>query len=193
MSTLSRIGIAIFAITVMLGPLYTLDEYSSNSNLISELGAQHSPNGFIMVVAFLVMGTSIAVDGLRRFQRSLIPFILFGLAMGAVGLFPHKPIDPSIDFNQAYHNWHGILASVAGAAITTGFVWQGFICRGKRRYICFYLALVALLFPALMLGLPDYQGLIQRLMYLQLLGWIWLCYPRCASESAIVKLSETIG
>ena len=132
----------------------------------------------VMVAAFVVMGIAIAVDGLKKPRASLIPFALFGLAMAAVGLFPHKPIDPTIAFNESYHKLHGILASIAGIAVTAGFVWQAVLRKGKDRVVCAYLALVALLFPLLMLGNPDFRGIIQRVMYLQILGWIWIFYPK---------------
>ena len=46
MITPTRVGIVVFALAVLLGPLYTVDEYSTVTNLISELGAQHTPNNF---------------------------------------------------------------------------------------------------------------------------------------------------
>ena len=186
MTTLTRIGISIFAITVVLGPLYTVSDYSSISNLISELGAQQTKNNFIMIAAFLILGGTIAFDGLKSFQISLLPFILFGLAMAVVGVFPHKPLDASLAYNATYHNVHGILASVAGTMITVGFIWQGFRTKKKQKLICFYMALVAVVFPVLMLSYPNYQGIIQRAMYLQILGWLWIKYP----EAMLAKRSQ---
>jgi hypothetical membrane protein len=173
----TRGGIAVFGVAVLCGPLYTVDSYSVVSNLISELGAQHTPNNFIMVAAFIVLGGGIFFDGMRRLRPDVLPLMLFGLAMTVVGIFPHKPLDSSLSFNVLYHNLHGITASVAGTLITIGFIWQGIRTNGIQRIICFYLAGVALIFPLLMLRFPDYQGLIQRIMYLQILGWMWIYYP----------------
>ena len=178
MITLTRIGISLFAVAVVLGPLYTVPDYSTVSNLISELGAQHTQNNVIMISAFVILGATIALDGIKRFQLPALPFICFGLAMGVVGVFPHKPIDVSVAYNPTYHNLHGIIASVAGTALTIGFIWQGVRMRGGQRLICFYLALVSVLFPVLMLSFPEYQGFIQRLMYIQVLGWLWVKYPK---------------
>lgn len=178
MTTLSRFCIAIFALAVVLGPLYTVADYSVVANLISELGAQHTKNNFIMITAFILLGAGIAIDGIIRFKLSLLPFILFGVTMASVGVFPHKPIDAALGYNATHHNIHGILASVAGTFITIGFIWQGFLARGRQRIVCFYMATVALVLPILMLNFPSLQGIIQRLMYLQILGWIWMKYPR---------------
>ena len=49
MITSTKVGIIVFALAVLLGPLYTVDEYSIVTNLVSELGAQHTPNNFIMI------------------------------------------------------------------------------------------------------------------------------------------------
>ncbi len=178
MTTITRIGISIFAIAVLLGPLYTVNDYSVVAHLISELGAQHTKNNFIMIIAFLLLGGSIALDGFKSFQVSLLPFILFGLAMAVVGVFPHKPLDASLEYNATYHNLHGIIASIAGTVITVGFIWQGFRTEKKQKLICFYMPLVAIVFPVLMISFPNYQGLIQRAMYLQILGWLWIHYPK---------------
>ena len=130
-----------------------------------------------MICGFIALGVGIVLDGVRRFQISLLPFILFGLAMAIVGVFPHKPLDSSQSFNIMHHNLHGIVVSIAGTAITVGFIWQGFRTHGRQRIICFYLAMIATIFPILMLSNPSYKGIIQRILYLHILGWLWLKYP----------------
>jgi hypothetical membrane protein len=137
MITLTRIGISVFALAVVLGPIYTVDEYSVVANLISELGAQRTPNNVLMIAAFVILGVTIALDGIKSFQLSSLPFICFGLAMALVGVFAHKPIDSTLAYNATYHNVHGIIASVAGTALTIGFMWQGFRMQKKQKIICF--------------------------------------------------------
>ena len=185
MMPLSRLGIAIFALAVVLGPLYTVADYSVVRNLISELGAQHTQNNFIMIIAFISLGAGIAIDGIKAFKLSFVPFILFGVTMAIVGLFPHKPIDVTLSYNSTLHNLHGILASVAGTFITIGFIWQGILARSRQRIVCFYMAIVAIVFPILMLNFPNLQGIVQRLMYLQILGWMWMKYPRSLITSKL--------
>lgn len=183
----TRVGIIVFALAILLGPLYTAEEYSIISNSVSELGAQHTPNNFIMICAFITFGVGIVLDGVKRFQFPLLPFILFGLAMAIVGVFPHKPVDSSQSFNAIYHNLHGILASIAGTAITVGFIWQGFRTHGRQRIICFYMALIATIFPILMLSIPNYKGIIQRVMYVNILAWLWLKYPVILTNKTLHK------
>ena len=174
---MTKIGIAIFAAAVLSGPLYGTAEYSAVSNLISELGAQQTRNNFIMIAAFLALGISVAVDGLKNFHRTLVPFICFGIAMVMAGAFPHKPMGQALVYDQTIHMLHGLSATIAGIAITIGLVWRGLTVELLPRMTCFYMALVAMVFPLLMLEYPHYQGIIQRLMYIQLLGWLWFNYP----------------
>jgi len=193
MITFTKIGITVFALTALCGPLYTVNDYSIVSNVISELGAQHTQNNFIIIIGFILIGGGILIDGIKHFRVSLLPFIFFGLAMSIVGLFPNKPLDSSLSFNSTYHNLHGIIAILAGTAITVGFIWHGFITKGKQRIICFYLAGVSLGFPILMLSFPKYQGIIQRIMYLQILGWIWIKYPITLTNQALQLTAKGRG
>ena len=136
-----------------------------------------------MIIAFCLLGAGRAIDGIKTFQLPLLPFISFGVAMAIVGLFPHKPIDAALNYSSALHNIHGIIASVAGTLITIGFIWQGFRNIGWQKMACFYMAAVAIVFPLLMLNTPEFQGVIQRAMYLQILGWLWIKYPTSLTAS----------
>lgn len=185
MITTTRAGIFIFALVVLLGPLYTVQKYSFVSNLISELGAQHTPNNFIMISAFIALGGGIAFDGIKRFRKPILPFILYGLSMALVGIFPHKPIDATINYNALYHDLHGINASIAGTLMTIGLLWQGFVMNGLHRIICFYMAGVSIIFPIFMLSFPNYQGIIQRVIYFQILGWVWFKYQDVLANQSL--------
>ena len=175
----THIGILVFGAAAVLGPLYAVAGYSPIRDVISLLGAQNTPNSTIMMAGFLALGLGIVVDGLRRFAWSLLPFILFGLCMGLAGVFAHKPLSPDVAFNQSMHQAHSVLATAAGISITTGLLWRAFQERSlKVRIIHVVLALLCFVLPLCMLTWPDYQGGIQRLMYLLILGWFWLRYPK---------------
>ena len=87
-------------------------------------------------------------------------------------------MDTTIEYNAAFHSLHGASATSAGVAITAGFMWQGVLSKtATSRIICLYLAVISFAFPVLMLKMPNYHGLIQRLLYLQILGWIMVRHP----------------
>ncbi|GAH16275.1 unnamed protein product, partial [marine sediment metagenome] len=78
----TRLGIVIFTMAALSGPRYTVDGYSAINHVISQLGAQNTPNNFIMVAGFLALGIGIIADGIRWFNKPVLPFIAFGLFMG---------------------------------------------------------------------------------------------------------------
>jgi hypothetical membrane protein len=175
---MTRIAMPLFALIVLAGPIYALKDYSVISNVISELGAQNTQNNYVMISGFLILGTAMIMDFLNKKSYPMVPFALFGLFMATAAIFPHKPIDANIQFNSTFHSLHSASATLAGISITAGFVWQGLLAEHKTaKILCFYLALVCFAFPLLMLAQPGIQGIIQRLMYLQILAWVWVMYP----------------
>lgn len=175
---LTRIGILIFTAAAVAGPSYTVERYSSISDVISLLGAQNTPNNFIMVAGFLALSIGIIVDGVRQFSKPTVPFIAFGLCMGLAGLVAHRPLSPDVAFSLFAHHTHSALATLAGIFITVGLLWQA-ARQSLPRPRAIAIALAALCFglPLCMLAFPGIQGFIQRLMYFLMFIWLWTCYP----------------
>jgi hypothetical protein len=176
--SITRAAIALFILSVTFGPLYTAEGYSAKANLISELAGQSTPRNYIMSVAFVLLGASIAFEGLRVFRPALLPFICFGVCFGAAGVFGHKPFTDGVPYIEWVDALHSHLATLSGVALTLGFVWQAI--RGpspRHRILACALAAVCVVFPLLMFNLPAYQGAIQRIMYLALFAWLWACFP----------------
>lgn len=174
----TRIGIAAFVLAVAAGPLYTVPGYSPVSNLISELAAQHTPNGWVMSLAFVVLGGAIVADARRRPVPAIVPFAAFGSFIALAGLFGHAPITPGVAFDAALHRAHALLATLAGVSITVALAWQALRERAAlRRAAAGGVALLRLALPLAMLAWPAVQGLVQRIMYTTLFVWLWASYP----------------
>ena len=174
----TRMGIVIFAAVAAAGPWYTVDGYSLVSHVISLLGAQNTTGNSVMVTGFLALGLGIILDGVRRFSWPALPFMVFGLCMALAGLFAHKPLSPEVDFSKLAHQIHSALATLAGISITVGLLWQAARKTALRpRLIALALAALCLGLPLCMLSFLEFQGLIQRLMYLLIFAWLWACYP----------------
>ena len=174
----TQIGIMVFTVAALMGPWYTVESYNPVSNVISQLGAQNTPNNLIMVAGFLALGIGIMADGMRRLSKPVVPFIAFGLFMGLAGLLSHKPVSPDAVFNEFAHQAHSILATLAGISITVGLFWQAFLATSSRlRVITLTLAALCLVLPLCMLVFQDVQGIIQRVMYLFVFVWLWINYP----------------
>ena len=177
----TRVAIALFVAVAALGPIYSAQGYSPVANVISELAAQNTPRNYLMSAAFVALGTAVIYDGVKAFHRSLLPFMLFGIAFAAAGLFGHKPISDAVPYSAWLDTAHSALATASGIALTVGFLWQAAAARPTTyRLLSAALAMVCVVLPLLMLNLPGYQGLLQRVMYLLVFAWLWVYYPRTA-------------
>ena len=170
----TKIGIIIFSLAIILGPLYTVENYSVTSNTISELGAQGTKNNFVAIIGFVAFGLGIILDSIRHRSRSCFLILLFGVFIITAGFLPHKPINPEISYNATINTLHSIMATLSGIALTTSFLLHSVRTISQRERISsLYLASVCIVFPMLMFSFPAYQGIIQRLMYAQIFIWLW--------------------
>jgi hypothetical membrane protein len=177
----TRIGIIIITVIILSGPLYTEAGYDWRSNIISELGAQNTRNNWLMICGFLVLGMGMIYDFLKTKSAASLPFAIFGLCLALAGLFPHKPFDFSKDYNQFFHTMHSVWATMAGISITAGLMWQSIKKEEmKQRALAFTLGVLCVLIPLVMLNLPQWDGLLQRIMYGLIFLWLWFHYPTAA-------------
>jgi hypothetical protein len=107
--------------------------------------------------------------------------MLFGVAFGAAGLFGHKPISATVPYAEWLDTAHSVFAITSGIALTVGFLWQAVVASSTaQKFISTALAIACVALPLLMLNMPQYQGLIQRVMYLLVFAWLWVFYPHRA-------------
>ena len=173
-----KLGILIFAAAILLGPFYTVEGYSVIANTVSELGAQMTRNNFVAIIGFTAFGLGIVIEWLRHRSWVTIPFLLFGIFIIAAGLLPHRPINLAVPYNEIIHRLHSVMASAGGIAVTLGFLWQGLRESAiKKRIFDLYMASICLIMPMAMFSIPEFQGLIQRLMYVQVFIWMWFFFP----------------
>ncbi len=172
-------GVLVFVAAAAFGPLYTVPGYSVLSNVISELAAQNTPRNAIMATAFVLLGALVAWDGLQPWRAPGLPFVVFGIAFAAAGLFGHKPVTEGVPYLAWVDTVHSQLATVSGIALTVGFGWQAAL-RGRwpQRLAAGLLALACVGLPLLMLAWPAGQGAVQRAMYLLVFGWLFAFYPQ---------------
>ncbi len=114
----------VFALALLLGPLYTVPGYSPAAHVISQLAAQNTPNNVLMAAAFVLLGAAVAIDGLGARRREWLPFVGFGLAFGSAGLFGHRPIDPAVPYVAWMDQVHSVAAALSGVALTAGCACQ---------------------------------------------------------------------
>lgn len=122
--------------TVLLFPImivfsfYSADTYSILKNTTSRLGAQNTPNAWIMNVTFILAGISCIAEArlhLRRFRFQKIVFSIFGLSLVFTGIFNHAPIIEGVDFNTLEDKLHSICATIVGFSFVIYAISAAFI------------------------------------------------------------------
>lgn len=153
-------------------PFFSVDTYS----IISHLGAQSTPNAWIMNAAFVLVGLSSILEGwlhLRKmwFHRILLSIFGFGLIMVAV--FRHAPIVEGIEFDAFEDKLHSIFASLVGFMFTVLAISTAFIEKAlKHRITDIAVGLAATLLSVLMQLLPAFAGLWQRAIFIMSFTWL---------------------
>lgn len=170
--------LSVFVLIIFILPSFSFTGYSITLNSISQLGGQWHPFAWVMnVFGFMLMGLGIVVLCQKPTFNLLSKILVmsFGISMIAVGCFQHEPIAGYGVNNVFESNMHSIIANVMGIAITLFAVSLVFDkkARKKDRVMAFIAAAVSTLFSLAMVMLPDYYGLIQRLMFILILSWLY--------------------
>lgn len=164
-------------IVIFLLPYYSAEGYSVIKNTTSQLGAQNSPKAWIMNTVFFLMGTVCILEGCLRlrnfwFQKAVLG--IFGLALIMAAFFQHAPITDG-PFNHLEDQLHSIAATLVGFSFTALAFSAVFVVRFVlSRILAFSAGCISVVLSILMFSLPDYTGILQRLMFI--LAFAWLIY-----------------
>ena len=159
-------------------PFYSTEGYLLFKNTTSQLGAQSTPNAWIMNLTFFLLGTASIIEGWRHlknyyFQKILIT--IFGLGLMFTAYFHHAPIIDGIPYSIFEDKMHSIFASIVGFSFTIFAISVAFIEKEiQKRILAFLTGLIATGLSLLMFNVPDYAGLWQRLIFI--LSFAWLIY-----------------
>ena len=98
-------------------PYYSAPEYSIIRNTLSQLGAQNTPNAWIMNFTFVSLGIGSIIAGWRyfegfAFQRLFL--ILFGISLTLAAFFNHAPVNTLIQYKISEDGWHSYFIFTAG-------------------------------------------------------------------------------
>lgn len=168
-------SLALLLIIVVL-PFFSAEGYSIIHNTTSELGAQKTPNAWIMNLSFILTGLSCLFAGWPHyadywFQR--IVLLIFCCSLILTALFHHAPIDPGLNFNAKENSLHSLFSSLTGFSFTLLAISTGFL-KGKtaQRLLPIALGLLATLLSLLMFTVEEFRGLFQRLIFILAFGWM---------------------
>ena len=178
---MSKLRFLLLAYILLLLVMFILPFYSSEGYLIlrnttSHLGAQNSPNAWIMNVVFLLLGICCIIESwryLKDYWFHKILLTLFGIGLMLVAVFQHAPIIEGIAFNTFEDRLHSVFASLVGFSFTMFAFSAAFIeASNQRKALAFLLGISSMGLSMLMFGAPDFMGLWQRMMFILSFGWL---------------------
>jgi len=180
-----RIAIGAWATIILVAHGIAPGTYQWQARTISHLGSQGYPNAWLMRTGFLLFGGLMALSlgapsptgGISSVQ---ILGAGYGLAIAASGIWSAAPILPGIPVDGGQDLGHRVAANAAGVLLVLAMAAS---CARARTQAARALDLgaillvtgLSLLFKLAQAGevaLP--LGLVQRLVFLAGLGWLWL-------------------
>ncbi len=163
-------------VVIFILPFYSVASYSIIRNTTSQLGAQQTPNAWIMNITFILLGVGSILSGWNYlkgywFHKALLT--LFGFCLVLTAFFHHAPVDISLTYDIREDELHSLFASLTGFAFTIFAISTGFIVQRKAdMVVAIGVGILASALSALMFKIPEFMGIWQRMIFVMSFGWM---------------------
>jgi hypothetical membrane protein len=157
-------------------PWYSTPEYSIMNNTLSQLGAQNTPNAWIMNLTFVSLGISSVIAGWKyfegfAFQRLFL--LLFGISLTLAAFYNHAPINTLTQFKISEDGWHSYFIFTAVLTFIILSVSSTFIPEKRAdRLLAIVVGVSVLFLSILMSEATQTAGVWQRLSFIISFGWM---------------------
>ncbi len=182
----TRLGVLTVTVIIAIAPSFTAEGYSAIVNPISQLGAQHTQNSWLMNIGLCALGIGPGIDAWgwrRRRAISTVFLLIFSVAMLFTAYYSARPVDAGIAFDAHEELRHIFAAMVAGYAFALGAIGFAFREPGLwRKLACIVAAAAASIIPVFMFANPEITGLLQRIMLATCFLWLVVFLPRAAGQ-----------
>lgn len=172
-SNYNIISTILFVLAIVVAHIFSTDNYDWTKNTISDLGSQGYGRKLIMQFGFLAFGLTltagILINGLTW---RTTPILIYGLCVGLTGIFCAKPFFNLDTYSTTQATLHSALAQIAGMTFTLGILVQLFFTTNNNEkfiHLTFFILVIG--FAASFGLVKNYQGILQRLLYL--VSFIW--------------------
>jgi len=184
----SLFGICVFLVAMIMAPVFTLESFSWISTPMVEMAAHQVPNAWIMRVGFISLGIGILLDTMHtvnRYDLHDLPFLLFAVLMIAGGAVNLQTASASDFVASPIAHAKGFLFIFAFLSVLTGiFIRIFFSPAGFERIASIVVVALLILLPLTLAVAPQCTGLVDRMIYLLMVGWIaWFVPPRHAKAN----------
>jgi len=168
-------------------PVFSIAEYSIISNTLSQLGAQNTPNAWIMNFTFVSLGIGSIIAGWRyfegfAFQRLFL--VLFGISVTLAAFFSQAPVNAHTQYKILEDGWHSYFIFTAGMTFVILTVSSTFILENQKdRLLTTAAGISVIILSILMSEVPFIKGVWQRLLFIISFGWMVYCFNNRLSSN----------
>lgn len=163
-------------LTMFVLPFFSAEGYSIVEHTTSQLGAQKTPNSWIMNIIFALMGISSIWAGwshYKGFWFHRILLLIFGISLILVAIYSHAPITEGLAYSEKSDQFHSLFASTTGFSFTILAISTGFIKDVKTEMaLPVMVGIFATVLSLLMFKMENFTGIWQRLMFIITFGWM---------------------
>ena len=167
-------------------PVFSFAGYSILENTTSQLGAQNTPNAWIMNLVFIMVGFASIIEGwihLKAFWFHKFIITIFGLTLILTALFQTAPIVEGVPFNDYEDKMHTFFANIVGFSFAVFAFSAAFIVRTTwERVLALLVSIMAIGLSVLMFSIDGYAGLFQRMMFMIAFAWLIFFLSRMSSK-----------
>lgn len=168
-------------------PYYSAEGYLILKNTTSQLGAQNTPNAWIMNITFCLLGIACILEGwthLKHYYFHKILLSVFAVGLILTAIFQHAPISEGIPYSVLEDKMHSLFATIVGFSFTLFAFSAAFIEKNNiNRVIALLAGLIATGLSFLMFNVIDYTGLWQRLMFIISFAWLVFFFEERESKT----------
>mgnify|MGYP000194249481 FL=1 len=185
------VGLALPLLCLALTPTQLPDSYNWISQTTSEAAAQMLNGAWLARLGFLLFGISVLVLTLKTDRWSYTAYLChwwFSTMMISTVAFSHKPWLADEPFDYFEDLLHFVTATLAGFAIAFGVVFQWWF-RYRQSSLTKLFTLLSLFvvgtatfFPLLMLWLTQWDGLLQRGIFI--CAYVWYGHEAVKSNQS---------
>lgn len=170
------VSYAILMVVMFVLPFFSTKDYSILLHTTSQLGAQNTPNAWIMNCTFALMGTTTILVGwnhYRTFFLHRVFLVVFGSSLVLAAIYRHAPIPHHVEFSIREDELHSVFATTTGFGFTLLAISTGFIKANKKKCLVPFMAgILATMFSLMMFSFEDYAGVFQRLIFIFSFAWL---------------------
>ncbi|WP_420641298.1 DUF998 domain-containing protein [Candidatus Leptofilum sp.] len=168
------------ALALLLAPSQMPASYDWLQHTTSESAAQGVEGAWLARLGFMIFGLAV------MWQTSLLhkpwarpvrlSHMAFGVCMVGAAVFSSKPWLPELPFDPVEDWLHSFAASAMGFAFALGIMmrWWKRPWQSKMRLLDMIAVAASVAIPLSMSLLPEWDGLLQRIMFGIAYAWYWL-------------------